>query len=317
MLFRKCRSARLSLRPAGFIAAAFILCTIARSGVTENAGRFQSDVDFLNGKIASYRESLKLTPENQQRLASLDAAITKLKTNIGQLSTLADSLDSKETRLRTLKENDLEPKAREVERTRQYAEQRFSDANRERQYFMQEVQAHNAKSNLFTLPNQAAELTAYNQEKIDLNTKGTLIWSSTESAINEARQMVEMAMQSFTFAQQEFRTTEQERSQLATNLKETSDTYFQNRDTLVRQLIAVEKDFPQPGNHNKAGDEKAENIEATFMLHKPLPIGTSVEEQPSMPGPPATNVPIQPVPNTRTPQENPAPQALDKTPTTD
>lgn len=228
--------------------AAFLLTTAAGAGeATDNGKHYQDDLRLLSTKVGQYRYRLKSSRDGAQQLAELDQALAKLKAEVDEIAELAGELDDKDSRLHYLKEMELGPKERDVDRVRQAQEQRYEQLNRQRQGVEREWAWWATQKHTFKTPDESAGLAAAWVQYNRIKALEDAYKADRARAQEEMKDEFARAVAAYTKAQQELSETETRREQMAEKLGQRTGNYAAGRAPIVEQLVSLDN-APAPVN---------------------------------------------------------------------
>ncbi|HZP60164.1 MAG TPA: hypothetical protein VFB27_07540, partial [Opitutaceae bacterium] len=204
-----------------------------------NLEPFQQDARMLSSKIAEFQYRLKSSKDGEQRLSDLESQLNQLKACLDRLTELAGDLSTEESHLHYLKNMELDPKEREVERVRQNAEQRLQDITQQLEAWNAEADRHNAQK---PNPEDEGAVSAYNAEANEGNARHEHMVADYDRIREEVQQEIEQAVQALAKVQQEYTDAETKRDQTVSQLQDQAQQYTTARGPLVDQLVALESE---------------------------------------------------------------------------
>ena len=216
--------------PRFFAGRLVLLLALAAAARAEapSTERYERDVAFLASKLAQHRYSLRTTPEGEQRLATLETTEAKLKSLLSDLKEQADEIGTKDSRLQYLKDMELGPKERAVDRLRQEFEDWNRDGERDVAALDQAVAVYRSGQLSFTKEEHAAYLAKYAEWEA-LEARRNALNTRLDQGRREFKERLDAALQLWTKAQQEYSETATKREQAAARFQETANQYVESR----------------------------------------------------------------------------------------
>ncbi|MBI2516156.1 MAG: hypothetical protein HYV95_04510 [Opitutae bacterium] len=240
----------------------------------DSVQRFKDDVRFLSGKMLPTKYRVRRQAGGEDIWAALQDQIERLKRVVENMQDLGEQIDATESRLHYLKNFEVEPKMREVERVRLLGEQRLESVVSRLRSLDREIKVHNAKPHVFT-KEQAAAHAAYDNEAARLASRQETLRAERDRIMAETQQAFEQAVEAVAKVQQEMSETGAKHGRLATEFGEVAGLYAAIRDPLAGRLQDIENQpeatvvtTPFGGNSVPAGQ--------AGTLARPAPIGAGV-----------------------------------------
>ena len=232
--------AALRCRVVGGCVLFLVFCVGGRADMTDSAKHYQDDLRLLSTRVARYRFSLRGSSEGVQRLATIELELARLKGNVDELVSVAGEVDAQDRHLHYLKEMEVDPKQRALERLRNINAQRYEQLHNELAALNAQAAAYHASKHIYPLPAEsagyAAAWVAYN----DLVAREKHYDAEMAEANKEANGLLNQAVVAITKAQQELSAAETKREQSAQQLKDLADQYVSNRGPLVEELVSLD-----------------------------------------------------------------------------
>ena len=227
--------------PRFFAGRLVLLLALAAAARAEapSTERYERDVAFLASKLAQHRYSLRTTPEGEQRLATLETTEAKLKSLLSDLKEQADEIGTKDSRLQYLKDMELGPKERAVDRLRQEFEDWNRDGERDVAALDQAVAVYRSGQLSFTKEEHAAYLAKYAEWEA-LEARRNALNTRLDQGRREFKERLDAALQLWTKAQQEYSETATKREQAAARFQETANQYVESRAPMAEALEAAD-----------------------------------------------------------------------------
>lgn len=208
--------------------------------MADNAKRYQDDQRLLSMRVAQYRFALKATPEGTQRLNVMEVELARLKANVDELVSTAGEVDAQDRHVHYLKDMEVDPKQRELDRLQQINVQRFQQLSMEKAALDSRRAAYDASRHTFTVPPEGAAYAAAWAAYNSLKDQEKQYAADLAKANEEASGALDKAVDETTEAQKELSAAETKREQSAQELKELAEEYGNIRDPLVQQLVALD-----------------------------------------------------------------------------
>lgn len=204
---------------------------------------WHKDIQLLSSKLAQLRSQLQQTEENIRNLSKAESAVGRLKELANQMAELQTDIDAAESRLHYLKEMEVDPKSREVDRLNKYYEQAGNGVIQDLRSVQGLIDRHNARRP--TCPeNASGPCDAYDGEASELNGRQERLKASLERLEAERQEAVERAIQAYANAQKEFAEAEAKSGKLAEKMTGLKQQYIGVREPLVKDMVDMEVSVP-------------------------------------------------------------------------
>lgn len=240
----------------------------------DSVQRFKDDARFLSGKMLPAKYRVRRQAGGEDTWAELQGQIEQLKRVVESLQDLGERIDAAESRLHYLKNYEVEPKMREVERVRLSDEQRAEAAANRMDAVIREIKIHNAQPHTFT-KEQAAAHAAYDREAADLDRRYGVAKADFDRILADAQREFERAVLAVTKVQQEMAEAGTKHGRLATEFGEVAGQYAAIRDPLAGRLQDIENQSEANAPLTPFGRSSVPAGEAG-TLARPAPIGAGV-----------------------------------------
>jgi hypothetical protein len=237
----------------------------------DGAQRFKDDLRFLNSKLIGAKHRLRRAADGEDTLAGLLRQADELRSLISQLEDLGGRIDSTVSRLRYLKNYEVEPKLREVERVQKWAESRAQDyADRlsqiQRQGSTAAAKPHNGQTE--------AECSTC-REVAAISRRFEAVKAEAQNFMTEAQRDIERAVAAAGKAQQEMSEAGARHGRLAEEFAGVAREYGAARDPLAQQLEQIENEPPPTTTTGPFGSPSVTPGQAQLVA-RPPPIGAGV-----------------------------------------
>jgi hypothetical protein len=223
-----------------FLAAVVAFCPSVRADMADNAKRYQDDLRLLATRVAQYRFTLRASRDGAQRLAVIEVELAHLKANVDELVSAAGEVDAQDRRLHYLKEMEVDPRQRELDRLQQINAQRYEQLRQEKAALDARWAAYAATKHTFITPQESAAYAAAWVVYNGLIAQEKRYNADLAQANAEANGTLDKAVEATTKAQRELSAAETKREQSAQELKDLADRYGANRAPLVEQLMDLD-----------------------------------------------------------------------------
>lgn len=262
----------LFFRPALCAVLALVLTVPAWGGRgADSVQRFKDDLRFLSGKMLPAKYRVRRQAGGEDTWAELQGQIEQLKQVLETLQDLGGRIDTAESRLRYLKIFEVEPKLREVERVRLWAEQQTQVFADRLAALQQEGNRAGAKPH-----NGESEATCSTcQEVAAIGARYNAVQTEAKKFLAEAQREFERAVAAAGKAQEEMSEVGEKHGRAATEFGDAAGQYAAIRDPLAGRLQEIENE-PDTGLPLTPFGSGAVPAGEAGLVARPAPIGAGV-----------------------------------------